>query len=67
MAKTNVVLSDDSEETITKLAYLAKKGSKSKKSTPLKDEIIDTLIMIARKSHDLLDAQTFYNLTLLDK
>jgi hypothetical protein len=67
MAKTNVVLSEESENTIRKLAYLAKKGSKSKRNTPLKDEIIDTLIMIARKSHDLLDDETFYNLTLLDK
>jgi len=67
MAKTNVVLSEESENTISKLAYLAKKGSKSKRNTPLKDEIIDTLIMIARKSHDLLDDETFYNLTLLDK
>lgn len=67
MAKTNVVLSEESEETISKLAYLAKKGSKSKKNTPLKDEIIDTLIMIARKSYDLLDDETFYSITLLEK
>jgi hypothetical protein len=67
MAKTNVVLSKESENTITKLAYLAKKDSKSKRTTPLKDEIIDTLILIADKCHKYLDEETFYNITLLEK
>lgn len=67
MAKTNIILSEESEKIITKMAYLAKNGSKSKKSTPLKDEIINTLIMIAGKSHEFLDAESFYNITLLEK
>jgi len=43
------------------------KRVESKKSTPLKDEIINTLIMIAGKSHEFLDAESFYNITLLEK
>ena len=67
MAKTNIVLSDESEKVITRMAYLAKNGSKSKKNTPLKDEIVNTLIMIAGKAHEFLDAESFYNITLLEK
>lgn len=66
MAKTNVVLNDDSEKSITRMAYLAK-NSKSKKNTPLKDEIIDTLISIARSAYDKLDEESFYNVTGLEK
>ena len=57
MAKTNVILSERTEETLSKMQYLDRGKTKEKGNR------IDFLIEIARMTFENLDDESFLNVT----
>lgn len=63
--KTNIELTENSEKVISRLGYLA--DSRGKRVHPLKEDVINLLISIAKSAYDHLDDQDFQQITGLKK